>query len=304
VAVNKRNGQRLWHRQVPYGVSSQILVQKNRVFVGGDDGKFRCLDSESGRAVWEVTVDFPVHGTPVIAADRLYVYTNNDAIHALDPDTGKSLWVYRRPPNGKTRVYGGGNLTYFAGMIWSGFSDGSLVALHPVDGAVKNELTYSDNTKFTDIDAQPLPWRSGLLVTTFDGKLRYLRKDLSEVWQAPVGGARAPIPGYGDSLFFAASDGVVYSIDGNTGKEKWKFVLKRGVPTGLLLVKTGSRTVLVAGTSHDQIFAIDPETGSELGSVNLGGNSGTFSSLALDEETGNLFLLSSFSRLFQLRLQI
>ena len=303
VAVNKKTGRRLWQREVPYGVSGQILVKKNRIYVGGDDGKFRCLELDSGRELWVTNVDFPVQGSPVFAADRLYTYTNNDMIHALDPDTGKILWSYRRPPNGRTKVLGGGNLTYYIGMVWSGFSDGAIVGLDPLEGTVKQEITLADNTKFTDIDAQPLPWKAGLLVTTFDGKLRYLRKDLTEVWQFPAGGSRAPVV-HGDTLYFSSSEGTIYALNGSTGQEKWRFVLKRGVPTGLIMVNRGNRNILVAGTSNDHIYAIDPETGSDLGSVRLGGNSGTFSSIALDDETGNIFLLSSFSRLFQLRLQI
>jgi outer membrane protein assembly factor BamB len=304
--VNKKTGARIWSRKIDKGVNSQIAVHKDQIFFGADDGAFRCLDLQSGREVWHTELGFPVRGMPLFANDRLFAYTNDDALHALDPQTGKSLWVYRRPPNSRTRVIGGGNPTFFGGQVWLGFSDGSLLALDPTDGSIKNETAFTDNNKFSDIDAQPLPWRNGLLIATFDGKLHYVRKDMAQVWEFNAGGARAPLVGEdGNSLYLASSDGTIYNINGQSGTETWRFVLKRGVPTGLVLVKDSKgRHVLIAGTSHDQIIAVDAESGAELGSVNLGGNSGTYSSLAYDEETRTVFLLSSFSRLFQLRLQI
>ncbi len=305
VAVNKRTGMRLWSRKIPKGVNGQILVYKKQVFFGADDGKFRCLDLNSGRLVWEADMGFPSEGLPLMVSDRVYTYSSDDAVHAFDPATGKSLWVYKRAANGHTRVIGGGNLTYFSGQIWTGFSDGSLVALDPLDGSVKSEASYTDNLKFTDMDAQPLPWRNGILVTTFDGKLRYLSKELNTFWEFPAGGARAPIIGQGSTLFLPSSDGTIYSVNGTSGTENWRFVLKRGVPTGIVLAKTKSgKSILLAGTSHDQILAIDADNGSELGSINIGGNSGTFSYLAFDEETRSVFFVSAFSRLFQLRLEI
>ncbi|NUM89014.1 MAG: PQQ-binding-like beta-propeller repeat protein [Bdellovibrionales bacterium] len=304
MAVNKYTGQKIWRRGIPDGVSAQILVLKDRLYVGGDDGVFRCLDVASGAEAWATNLGLSVQGQPLLLQDRIVTATMDDAVHALDPQTGKVLWSYRRSTDTRTKIHGGGNPTLFGGKVWVGFSDGSLLALDPRDGAVSSEQSWKDNSKFHDVDARPVAWRGGLLVVSFDGKLRFLGAESNLIWEFPAGGARSPVIGSQDRIFLPSSDGAVYAIRGANGKELWKHVLRKGVPTGAVLVSGQKRDLLVVATSEEKILALDPDTGAELGSVGLGKGSGSFSSLTSDGETGSIFLLSSFSRLYQLRVTL
>lgn len=301
VAVSKRNGQVLWRKKISDGVGALPLVVQSKVYIGSDAGELFLLDTESGKEIWKTQFDAPVHGSMIIAADRLFASTSDDAVHAIDPTSGKILWKYRRPPFGGSRVQGGGHPTFINGSIWMGFSDGSLVSLDPNDGQVKFEKQYKDGVKFFDLDAKVIGWRDGILITTFDGKLRYMRPDGAIVWEFNAGGARAVTLGDDDKIFLPSSDGSVYAINGRDGKEIWRYPLRRGVPSGMALLKYKSEKVLVFSTTDERVYALDPKTGKLLSQSGFGRNSGSYSPLVVDDDTKSFFVLSSFSRVYQFK---
>jgi len=303
--LHKDTGQVLWKKNIPDGINSQPLIAQNRVYVGSEDGVLRCVDLQSGNELWQKNLGMSIHGAPILASDRLVVGTIDENIHAIDPTSGKILWTYKRPLTTGTSIRGGGNPSYINGSIWVGFSDGSLVVLEINDGSVKEEKQFRDNVKFPDINAKVIAWKEGVLVPTYDGKLRYLKKDLSLIWEFPAGGARAVLPSTinGNLLFFPSSEGTVYAIAGDTGKEVWRFSMPYGSPTGIALMGNGetSTATLVVASSEHKIFALDAYTGKELGKSSLGRGSGSFSSLAIDQEKKNVYVLSLFSRLHQFK---
>jgi outer membrane protein assembly factor BamB len=296
VAINRKSGQQLWRRKLDGAVQAIPLVNDSVVFAGTETGSVYALDVSGGKEKWHVMLSGPVHGAFLVAYQRLYVGTADEAIHCLDPSTGKEVWTYRRSGFGGTSVRGGGNPAAVNGKIWAGFSDGSLLALNPDTGGVEMEKSFRDSLKFTDIDARVVGWRDGMLVSTYDGKLRYLRKDGSTIWEFGSGGARSPAVGEGDVLFFPSSDGAVYALSGNTGKVIWSFPLHRGIPTGLAVVTRNQRKVLLVAGSEEMVYVIDAVTGRQLGVSALGRGSGSYAPIAADSETGDFYVLSQHSR--------
>ena len=301
----KRNGQLLWQRRIADGVAAHPFADDNFVYIGSEGGILHKFEIASGRPVWNVTLSGPVHGAMISAFQRLYVGTEDEAIHAVDPGTGKVLWTYRRPAFTGTAIRGGGSPAAIAGKIWMGFSDGALVALDPDTGAVDTERQYRDNLKFTDIDARIVSWKDGLLVSTYDGKLRYMKRDGTAIWEFPVGSARAPLVTEGEIVYLPSSEGTIYAISGG-GREMWRYSLKRGVPTGMGLASKNGRRVLVVATSEDKVVALDAADGSSLGESSLGRGSGSYAPVVVDETDRGIsvYLLSAYSRVHQFRLNL
>jgi outer membrane protein assembly factor BamB len=305
VALARKNGKQLWRRNLSGGVLAQPLVGDNKiVYAGTDTGFLYALGLEGGRELWKIDLGAPVHGTFLLAFQRLFVGTSDEALHALDPATGKVIWTYRRPAFGGTSVRGGGNPSAINGKIWMGFSDGTLLALNPETGAVETERNFRDNLKFADIDAKVIGWREGMLVATYDGRLRFLRKDGSLNWEFPAGGARAPLLSDGDVVYFPSSDGAVYALSGNTGKEIWSAPLRRGVPTGMALITRGTRKMLVLTVSEEKVLVLDALTGKLLGNSSLGRGSGSYGSIAADPESGSFYVISHSSRVHEYKLSM
>lgn len=302
VALARKNGKQLWRRNLNGGVLAQPLVGEKSVFAGTDTGMLYSLELNGGREQWKIDLGAPVHGTFLLAFQRLYVGTSDEGLHAIDPSTGKVIWSYRRPAFGGTSVRGGGNPSAINGKIWMGFSDGSLLAINPESGAVETERNFRDNLKFADIDAKVVGWREGMLVATYDGRLRFLRKDGTTNWEFPAGGARAPLLSDGDVIYFPSSDGAVYALSGNTGKEIWSAPLRRGVPTGMALISRGGRKLLVLTVSEEKVLVLDASTGKLLGQSSLGRGSGSYGSIAADQESGRFYVISHSSRVHEYRL--
>jgi outer membrane protein assembly factor BamB len=274
------------------------------VYAGSESGTLYALELAGGREQWKTELGAPVHGTFLLAFQRLFVGTSDEALHALDPATGKLLWTYRRPSFGGTSVRGGGNPAAVNGRIWMGFSDGSLLSLNPESGVVESERSFRDNLKFSDIDAKVVGWREGMLVATYDGRLRYLRKDGSLIWEFPYGGGRAPLLSDGEVIYFPSSDGAIYAISGNSGKEIWSHPLRRGVPTGMALIHWKDKKVLAVTVSEEKVLVLDALSGKVLGQASLGRGSGSYGAVAADPESGKFYVLSLSSRLHEFSLRL
>jgi len=300
--VSARNGQEIWGREVPGGLAAFPTVSGKRIFVGSEYGVLQSLDVEGGGENWKVVLSGPVKGELLVAADRLFVPTEDEALHALDPGTGKILWSYRRPSVGGTSIKGGGSPSYVMGKVWAGFSDGVLVGLNPDSGAVEIEKSFRDNSKFMDLDAKVLGWKDGLLVVTYDGRLRYLTKDGNVIWEFSAGGARAPLVDGNGIVYLPSSDGAVYAIEGQSGKELWKTILPRGVPTSLSLVN-GGRQILVGG-SEERLFLLEGKNGIVLEARRLGRGSGVYAPIAVDQKNAKFYVLTNFSRLYEFKLNL
>lgn len=298
-AVHKDSGRMVWQKRIVGGISSEPAVDSKQLFVGTDRGEFYAINMTTGAVAWMVDLSMPIIGKPVIYSGRVYVATANEKVAALDVTTGKQVFTYSRRQVGSTTVKGGGRISVIAGRLWIGFSDGTLVSLDPNDGSVQFEKQYIDNRKFTDIDAKPLPWRENVLVATYDGKLRNLRRDGRTIWEFPVGSAREPliINDKGGILFYAGSDGYVYSVAAANGKELWRQEIKQGTATGMHYL-AGSGTLVVA-SSDKFVYAFDAFSGQPLDRYSLGGGSGSFGDMIGDDN--QVFLLSNRGRLFNFR---
>lgn len=304
MALSKKNGQVLWQKQIPDGVSVLPFVVESKVFVGTELGNVLQLGLENGANGWVANLGAPVHGSMTFSFDRLYVATADEAVHCLDPSTGKVLWSYRRPSFSGTSIRGGGNPSVVAGKIWIGFSDGALVSLDPQSGAMESERVFRDNLKFMDLDAKVIGWKEGLLVSTYDGRLRHLKRDGTLLWEFPAGSARAPLVTEGDKIFLPSSDGILYALAGNTGKEIWRYAFRRGVPTGISLIKRGAKSYLLVAGSEEKVFVIDAENGAVVAESSFGRGSGSYAPLAVDAASGSFFVLSSYSRVYQFFLNL
>lgn len=308
-AFNKHNGSLVWQQAVPGGVTSDIAILDNKIIVGSNEGFAYAYPLGGGEALWSQDLRFPVMGRPAYVAGRVLIGTVDHALHALDASTGKVLWTYRRSSASGTTIKGGGNAVVIGGKFWVGFADGSLTVLEPNDGSVLRERQFRDSLKFTDIDAPPVPWRSGVFVSTYDGRLRFIKQDGLPIWTFPKGSAKPVLPG-GEkgNVFLPGSDGDIYAVSETSGKRVWNFSVDRGVPTGLAYfpsaqVKGTSAGILVAASSDNFVYVLDANDGKLMQKFSLGSSSGAYGAIAADAKEKNFYLVSHYGRVFQFKVQ-
>ncbi|MEW6355161.1 MAG: PQQ-binding-like beta-propeller repeat protein [Planctomycetota bacterium] len=77
------------------------------VFIGGDDGKIRCIDAESGALRWDYATAGPIRLPPSVWEGRAFVGSGDGYIYALEAATGRLIWRFRAAPTERRiMVYG------------------------------------------------------------------------------------------------------------------------------------------------------------------------------------------------------
>jgi outer membrane protein assembly factor BamB len=64
-------------------VDSSPVIARNRVYVGGNDGKLYVLDLQSGKSVFEFEAGGPLSASPAIASSRLVIGSQDGKVFCL-----------------------------------------------------------------------------------------------------------------------------------------------------------------------------------------------------------------------------
>ena len=180
--------------------------------------------------------------------------------------------------------------------VYTGFSDGFLVALDRETGSEKWQAQVGEGT-YPDLIASPLPLpQGGVLVGGYTRPL--LRLDpatRSPAWRLEHGSAAAALLD-GDVAFHPGADGALRCIDVRTGEVKWTW--ESGSSGPLLTPQLTGQGLLVASTD-DSIYLLDPVTGARRWSLDLGI---TFTGFAANPAVAGdeVYALSNGGRLYAL----
>jgi outer membrane protein assembly factor BamB len=179
---------------------------------------------------------------------------------ALDRSTGKTRWTYDTRRDGDPAQFHGNPLITedFVVTGSDGQGDGLVYALDRKTG----ELRWKTPVGGQDTDLL----RSGGLAiggTTHGGLVALDLASGKVAWRFTPANplyrsshSRSPAL-RGDRVFFASSDGKVYSLEAVSGKVVWERDLRCNIFTSLLLTDSG----LYAGGSDRHLYRLDPVTG-------------------------------------------
>lgn len=97
-----------WEFQPETDIQATTVTAANGlIYLAGDDGKVRALDSATGKLKWHFKTAGPIMQPPSIWKGRAYVGSGDGFIYALDATNGKLLWRFRAAPvERRTMVYG------------------------------------------------------------------------------------------------------------------------------------------------------------------------------------------------------
>lgn len=128
--LNPKNGELLWKRPAPYGVSGSPSVEGERVYFGLGNGTFDmshaqprgalwCLYIADGSAIWKREVEDAVLTTIAIHRDRAYFGSRDGRLYCVDATSGGVRWEFNAgvpilssPAIASERVYFGADNGY------------------------------------------------------------------------------------------------------------------------------------------------------------------------------------------------
>lgn len=215
---------------------SAPAVSSDGVYFGGTGGLF-ALDLNTGQEKWRFEVDGNVHVVPVIA-DGIVYFGNNDPsgrantyLYALDSTTGQEKWKFEVTEDGIVTSPAVVDSVVYA-TAWTG----GLYALDARTGQEK----WQYNPSFGLITSPAVGYNTAYI--TDGGDLHAVDKFTGQQkWKFQTGGSLSTSPVIaGGIIYFLStstkvtipfvtspiSEGFLYAVDAQTGREMWKFEVK------------------------------------------------------------------------------
>jgi outer membrane protein assembly factor BamB len=261
VALDVRDGHQVWSTSLSGGIDSEARFDDvhKQVYVGTDDGMVYALDAESGAVRWSYRGQGSIERRPELGGDAIYVTSGTDRVVALEPRSGRLLWQYERDsPEGFT-IHGHAGPRLHRGLVYTGFSDGYLVALNAGTGDLvwaRSLATASE--QYVDVDATPALFGEDLLLaSSYSGGLYALTVGNGDVrWRLGVEGASTVRVIDGRLYFSAPRDGLTALTP--SGDILWRQGL---ADAGDLTPPLGAGPYLLFSGSRAGLFIVDRQRG-------------------------------------------
>ncbi|HEX4926212.1 MAG TPA: PQQ-binding-like beta-propeller repeat protein [Bdellovibrionales bacterium] len=294
VAINRNEATTAWNLKIRGGVASGAQVVDDKVYFGASDGHFYAVEAFTGRMAWAFPTRVENLAGPLVHNKTVYFLSGNDVVYALNSDNGQQRWMYTRTSQSDLSIRGGTRPAVFDKVLYIGFSDGFLAAIHADDGSLLWERQLGTSPKFKDIDASPWVDAKNIYVSSYDNYLYNLsRTDGQVIWRIEDGGA-FPVTVAGNVVYYATSNGKVKAVDRATGQIIWERKLKSGIATQPVLFEGN----LVYGESDGALRVVEAKTGQDVAQFQTG--HGVNAAPAIDPKTGHVYVMSNEGNLFSL----
>jgi outer membrane protein assembly factor BamB len=274
-ALRLLDGHVRWKRDIG-GVSAAAALSWPSLYIGTNDGQLLCLEAATGapcggpqaKTAWPYASRGPIEQPPIAIGDMVVFANEADTVVAVDARTGKFRWQYKSETPDEYTLRGHAGLAADGEFLYTGFSNGTLVALRASNGSVAWLTSLKgDADRFFDVDATPVVVGPTVFATSSSGGVYALDKATGLVrWHVPLFEGNSPgqppgnvggIVSDGKHLFVAAADQGVYALDLD-GNVLWRQGTRGGgeptapVVTGDLLFYT---------LTDDGMFVADKRTG-------------------------------------------
>ncbi|MBS2024412.1 MAG: PQQ-binding-like beta-propeller repeat protein [Deltaproteobacteria bacterium] len=278
-----------WQWQAPGamlpGPPRDARTHSETLFVPSADGFLTALNRFTGEVRWQTELKEELTTTPSIFVEKLpadasaeqrenqkrilFVMSSEDAVTAVDAKTGKSLWKVRRERPAGFTLRGNARVQVAHGLVYAAYSDGSVVALKPTDGAARWIRNLSGSGDYLDVDGLAAP-EDDLWIYAASAKEGVFALDAQTgdvVWNAALPGANHVL--VEGSHVYATGKAAIVSLQRRNGKLAWttklggdRFATQPVSVNGLLLVSEdrGALLALDASTGRPR-SAFNPGSG-------------------------------------------
>ena len=281
-AYKKDKGQLIWSFKISSGVASPVVLHEGNLYFGGADGFFYSLQLNTGRLSWKFWTGSENAGAPLIHKGRVYWTANNQKMYALTLK-GKLLWIYSGAslPNGFF-VRGRPRPVLYGKWIYTGFYQGSLVALNKDTGRLKWERSLSP---FHPIREGMEISGNCLFVPVFDFYLFCLNPLNGKIRWKSKGGSSPYLNG--KSAIYHSSPTVLYALRKFDGTKLWEKDIKSFILSPTVF---GKKYLIYGYPSYGKLVFISVKDGKTLSEYQFG--KGLAAPISLDQKNNSIYFLS------------
>ncbi|ACY16230.1 PQQ-binding-like beta-propeller repeat protein [Haliangium ochraceum] len=260
-ARSTRDGALIWKREVGGINAAPTLDERGRLFVGTGDGVLLCLNAEDGEELWRYESQGTILHAPVLVDGQVIFSNEADLVFALDAEDGKFRWQYKSDTPEEFTLQGHSAVVADGDMLFTGFSNGNLVALRQSTGSVAWLTSLKGKaSRFVDVDSTAVVSGDTVYVSSSAGGVYALDKGTGLVrWQYPIEGAIG-VAVDGPRIFVTAADTGVHALD-LSGNLLWRQGTRDGgdpaapvVSGDYLLYTLGDAGMYVADKRSGEVF--------------------------------------------------
>ena len=240
-------------------------IEQGRVFVGGYDGRFHCLDLATGKEIWSYdlkTIDF---SPAVIYGSNVIFQTASDRVMALDVETGAWRWEYQHLRIDELAVRGLARPALRDGVAYIGLSSGFVAAMDASTGRMIWKSRVFQGERFKDVDAPLQVDDTSVYAVSDAGAMAALGRKTGNVFWTYSSGGMAGCVLQGDTLYLATDEAELIALNRITGKPAWTTRLLTGrAKLSFLNLPTAPSVVgpdIVTVSRDGQMFFVDKLSG-------------------------------------------
>ena len=299
-ALRASDGRVRWRKQIG-AVGCAPLVVDGTLYIGTMDGTMIALDAQTAQQRWKYQSRGPIEQTPTTTSNLIVFANEADQVVALDAATGKFKWQYKGETPEQYTLRGHAGVTVDSDLMYTGFSNGTIVALRKDTGSVAWSTSLKgDFDKFMDVDATPLVIGDKVYATSSSGGVYAVDKATGQIrWRMPFYDAAQPsefgnvggITTDGKMLYVSVAELGTYAVDFN-GNVVWRVGAKGGGEPAAPVVHSD---MVVYSLAQDGLFIANRRTGETLEFFDPGDGVSAQPTITSD---GRLYVMSNHGILY------
>jgi outer membrane protein assembly factor BamB len=308
VALRAATGAVRWRKKLG-PVGAPAVADRGLLYIGTSDGIVICLEANTGVERWRYVGRGVIDQAPVIAGTMVVFTSEADQVVALDALTGTFKWQYKTETPEEFVLRGHAGIRLDGTLLYTGFSNGTLVALRRENGSVAWSTSLrADAERYYDVDATPVVVDDTLYATSASGGVYAIEKTSGVIrWRTAMWDASEPtasgnvagITSDGESLFVAVAELGTYRMD-LAGNVIWRVGARGGGEPAQPLLASSDPSLLVFTLAKDGVFIANKRSGEILEYFDPG--DGVSSAPAVTSD-GRLFAMSNRGVLYAFDLE-
>lgn len=249
-ALDAKTGKELWKFETQGEIDSGSAFYESSVLVASQDGSLYRLNQADGELVWKYETGDQLRCSPTIVGNRTFLGGCDGKLHIVDLDKGESIStdLPLGSPTGSTPAaigdmaivgtYGGA----IFGFDWKTVTQKWMFQDTEISPEIRASVSATDTLAVTNSRS-----RRVFAVKVDSGKL---------AWQVTLNkrADSSPTISADGRVWIAATDGRLYALDLETGKESWTYEIQGGflggpaIADSKLVVASDKGTVFCFGS--------------------------------------------------------
>jgi outer membrane protein assembly factor BamB len=255
MALDAKNGKRIWRRELPGRTESSPVVVGDLVLAGCECGTLFAFKRSNGRTAWEADLGGAIKGGPAVQDGIAYVGAYGGTVAAVRISNGEIKWTSSGQSQGLGQV---GNFyatpTVAFDRVYIGNTDGRMYSFERDDGDLAWSHSTGDYIYAAAVAADTDKTPPTVYVGSYDGTFYALdARSGNERWSRPAGGAVSGAASLIGDVVYVANIAKTTTVGFNVRNGKRLFIFRDGAYNPVI---SDNRKLFLTG--KHQIYAMKP----------------------------------------------